>query len=90
MKDKYINYERLITKNGFTGLGILFFILFWFITLIGHNFTFLSIVIYSIDENTGKLAYIGTESTQGSWPRNFAIDPTGSFLLAENFGLLKT
>ena len=46
----------------------------------GHD----SIVIYSIDENTGRLEYIGTESTQGSWPRNFAIDPTGAFLLVEN------
>jgi len=46
----------------------------------GHN----SIVIYAVDENTGKLTYVGHESTQGKTPRNFAIDPTGRFLLAAN------
>ena len=46
----------------------------------GHN----SIVIYAIDEATGKLTYIGHESTQGKTPRNFAIDPTGTFLFAAN------
>lgn len=46
----------------------------------GHN----SIVIFAIDEGTGKLTYVGYEPTQGNSPRNFAIDPTGSFLLAAN------
>lgn len=46
----------------------------------GHN----SIVIYSIDDKTGKLALIGHESTRGNWPRNFGIDPTGQFLLVGN------
>lgn len=46
----------------------------------GHN----SIVIYSIDESTGKLSLIGHESTRGNWPRNFGIDPTGQFLLVGN------
>ena len=46
----------------------------------GHN----SIVIFAIDEGTGKLIYVGHEPTQGNYPRNFAIDPTGSFLLAAN------
>jgi 6-phosphogluconolactonase len=46
----------------------------------GHD----SIVIYAIDEDTGKLSYVGHESTQGRSPRNFTIDPTGTFLLAAN------
>jgi len=46
----------------------------------GHD----SIVIYAIDESTGKLSYVGHELTQGRTPRNFAIDPTGAFLLAAN------
>jgi 6-phosphogluconolactonase len=46
----------------------------------GHD----SIVIFSIDENSGMLTYIAHEPTQGQFPRNFAIDPTGSYLLAAN------
>lgn len=46
----------------------------------GHD----SIVIYAIDENTGRLSYVGHQSTKGKTPRNFAIDPTGAFLLAAN------
>ncbi len=48
----------------------------------GHD----SIVIYAIDEDTGKLTYVGHELTQGKSPRNFVIDPTGTFLLAANHG----
>ena len=43
----------------------------------GHD----SIAIFEIDESTGKLSAIGHESTQGEAPRNFGIDPTGTFLL---------
>ena len=46
----------------------------------GHD----SLVIYSIDQSTGKMSFIGHESTQGKTPRNFAITPDGKFLLAEN------
>ncbi len=46
----------------------------------GHD----SIVIYSIDEDTGRLTYVDCEPTQGKNPRNFAIDPTGTLLLAAN------
>ena len=46
----------------------------------GHD----SIVVYSIDENTGKLTYVCHEPTLGKTPRNFAIDPTGRFLLVAN------
>jgi 6-phosphogluconolactonase len=46
----------------------------------GHD----SIVIYSVDGDTGKLSLIGHESTRGKTPRNFAIDPTSHFLLVAN------
>lgn len=46
----------------------------------GHN----SIVIFEIDDGTGKLTYVDHEPTRGETPRNFAIDPTGTFLLAAN------
>jgi len=46
----------------------------------GHD----SLVIYKIDQSTGRLNCIGHESTRGKTPRNFAIDPAGNFLLAAN------
>jgi 6-phosphogluconolactonase len=46
----------------------------------GHN----SIVIYSFNAETGKLTFIGHESTQGEIPRNFMITPDGKWLLAAN------
>ena len=46
----------------------------------GHD----SLVIYAIDQSTGKMTYVGHQSTLGEEPRNFAITPDGKFLLAEN------
>ncbi|GAB3822404.1 lactonase family protein [Pontibacter rugosus] len=46
----------------------------------GHN----SIVVYSVDENTGKLTFVQHASTGGDWPRDFTIDPTGKVLLVAN------
>ena len=46
----------------------------------GHN----SIVVFEIEERTGKLRFIQHAATEGRTPRNFAIDPTGTFLLAAN------
>ena len=45
----------------------------------GHD----SIAIFAIDTH-GKLITIGHESTRGMTPRNFAIDPSGMFLLVAN------
>jgi 6-phosphogluconolactonase len=39
------------------------------------------LVIYSVNEKDGKLTYAGKQKTGGIGPRNFAIDPTGNFLL---------
>ena len=46
----------------------------------GHN----SIVVFEIDQRTGKLKTLEHVSTEGDWPRNFTIDPTGKFLLVAN------
>ena len=46
----------------------------------GHN----SIVVFEIDRRSGKLRLVEHVSTQGNWPRNFAIDPYGSILLVAN------
>lgn len=43
-----------------------------------------SIAIFSFDQGTGKLKLIGNQPTMGATPRNFQIDPTGKYLLAEN------
>jgi 6-phosphogluconolactonase len=43
-----------------------------------------SIVIYSVDQTTGKIALIGHQDTTGKTPRSFALDPTGTFLFAAN------
>jgi 6-phosphogluconolactonase len=46
----------------------------------GHD----SIAIYAVDQATGWLAQIDCIATQGRVPRGFAIDSTGTFLLAAN------
>lgn len=46
----------------------------------GHN----TIVVFEIDQRTGKLKQVEHVSTEGKWPRNFAIDPSGRFLLVAN------
>ena len=46
----------------------------------GHN----SLVVYSIDESSGKLTHMEHVPSGGEWPREFAIDFTGNVLLAAN------
>ena len=46
----------------------------------GHN----SIVVFEIDQVTGKLKPLQHISTGGDWPRNFTIDPSERFLLVAN------
>jgi 6-phosphogluconolactonase len=43
-----------------------------------------TIVIYSIDQKTGKLTYVGHQATGGKIPRNFNFDPSGNWLLVAN------
>ena len=46
----------------------------------GHD----SLAIYAVDPETGQLALVGHESTQGGGPRAFIIDPSGALLLVAN------
>ncbi len=46
----------------------------------GHD----SMVVFAIDEKSGRLSYVENEPTQGSTPRGFGIDPTGVYLLVAN------
>lgn len=46
----------------------------------GHD----SIVVYAIDQATGKLTLVERVSSQGKWPRNFTFDPTGKWMLVAN------
>jgi 6-phosphogluconolactonase len=43
-----------------------------------------SITAFAIDPAKGTLTLVGQYPTKGKTPRNFAIDPTGAFLLAAN------
>jgi 6-phosphogluconolactonase len=46
----------------------------------GHD----SLAIYAVDHETGWLALVGHEASQGVGPRAFTIDPSGALLLAAN------
>jgi 6-phosphogluconolactonase len=46
----------------------------------GHD----SIVVYSIEESSGRLKYVCHEPSRGRTPRSFVVDPTGDFLLVAN------
>jgi 6-phosphogluconolactonase len=43
-----------------------------------------SIAIFAIDSKSGKLSLKGIQSTDGVHPRNFTIDPSGTFVLVAN------
>jgi 6-phosphogluconolactonase len=46
----------------------------------GHD----SLAAFAIEPGTGRLKLVEYQPTGGKTPRNFAIDPTGSYVLAEN------
>jgi 6-phosphogluconolactonase len=46
----------------------------------GHD----SIVIWEVEGANGELRPVGHEPTRGKTPRNFSLDPTGSWLLVAN------
>ncbi len=43
-----------------------------------------TIAVFAIDRDKGTVTHVETDSSGGKAPRNFAIDPTGSWLLAAN------
>ncbi|MGI4022246.1 MAG: lactonase family protein [Janthinobacterium lividum] len=42
------------------------------------------LIVYKVNQTTGKLSFVERKSSMGNGPRNFAIDPTGNFLLVAN------
>jgi len=46
----------------------------------GHD----SLAIFSIDESSGELTFVGHEPTLGGHPRNFAVDKKGEFVFTAN------
>ena len=46
----------------------------------GHD----SIAVYSVADRTGALTLEQTISSEGNWPRNFSLDPSGNWLLVAN------
>ena len=46
----------------------------------GHD----SIAVFAVEPSSGKIRTLQHQPTRGQSPRNFAIDPTGQFLLAAN------
>lgn len=46
----------------------------------GHN----SIAVFSVADSTGAPSLEQTMPTEGDWPRNFTLDPTGRWLLVAN------
>ncbi len=52
--------------------------------LYGSNRGENTIVVFKVDQATGRLSLVGREAVQGDWPRNFGLDPSGGFLLVAN------
>lgn len=44
----------------------------------GHD----TITVFSVDQQTGELAFVERENVRGATPRNFNLDPSGRWLLA--------
>ncbi|MED1625145.1 lactonase family protein [Bacillus pseudomycoides] len=46
----------------------------------GHN----SIAVFSVNQDSGELTSVESVCTEGDWPRDFVLDPTGKFLVVIN------
>lgn len=46
----------------------------------GHD----SIALFTVNQDTGELTFVEHTSTEGSWPRDFVLDPSGKFIVASN------
>jgi 6-phosphogluconolactonase len=47
---------------------------------VSNRESFNNIAIYSINQTNGNLTFLGVQAAGGNNPRNFVIDPTGTFL----------
>ncbi len=46
----------------------------------GHN----SIAVFAVEESTGGLTFIERVSSEGNWPRDFALDPSEKYIIGSN------
>ncbi|MEH7109029.1 lactonase family protein [Bacillus sp. JJ1764] len=46
----------------------------------GHN----SISVFSVKGDTGELTFVEQTSSEGDWPRDFALDPSEKFIVGSN------
>ncbi|MFJ5713902.1 lactonase family protein [Neobacillus sp. NPDC093127] len=46
----------------------------------GHN----SIAVFTVNQDSGEISFIEHTSTEGDWPRDFALDPSEKFIVASN------
>ena len=46
----------------------------------GHN----SIAVFAVDETTGSLTFVERVSSEGDWPRDFALDPSEKYIIGSN------
>lgn len=46
----------------------------------GHN----SIALFEVNTENGELQFVEHTSTEGNWPRDFALDPSEKFIVASN------
>lgn len=46
----------------------------------GYN----SITVFSVNQDSGELTFVESICTEGDWPRDFVLDPTGKFLIVIN------
>lgn len=53
-------------------------------TLYGSNRGHDSLVVYAVDEPTGRLSFVEHQSCLGRTPRDLTIDPSGRFVLVAN------
>ena len=44
------------------------------------------IICYSVNQETGELTFVSRQSSYGKNPRDFAIDPSGNYLVVANQG----
>lgn len=52
--------------------------------LYGSNRGENTLVIFSVNPDSGTLTLVGREAVRGDWPRNFTLDPTGKYVLVAN------
>ncbi|PLS18288.1 6-phosphogluconolactonase [Bacillus sp. M6-12] len=46
----------------------------------GHD----SIAVFQVNQDNGELSFVEHTSTEGEWPRDFALDPSEQFLVVSN------